>query len=86
MPACFIEVGRQRSSATMSQKLPKQNSRVDFSLHYIFPGVLSTETIIILVLFFLMLMSTGAKTKCIYSPPGAGSTDFFFFLLHYLGS
>ena len=73
MPACFTGVGRQRFSAT------KQNSRVNFSLRYIFPGVLSTEMIIILVLLFLMLMSTGAKTEFIYLSPGAGSTDFFCF-------
>lgn len=79
MPACFVGVGRHRSSVTLWQKLPKQNNREDFSLHYMFPGVLSTEMIIILVLLFLMLMSTGAKTKFIYSPPGAGSTDFFCF-------
>lgn len=71
MLACFIGVGRQRL-----QKLPNQDSRMDFSLHYIFPGVLSTETIIILVLLFLMLMSTGVKTEFSYSPPGAASTDF----------
>lgn len=56
----------------------KQQRGFSLSLHF-FPGVLSTEMIIILVLLFLMLMSTGAKTEFIYSPPGAGSADFFCF-------
>lgn len=46
-------------------EITKQNSRADFSLHYLLPGALSTFTIIVLGLSFLILMSADAQTEFI---------------------